>query len=434
MWENKNDALTEKQVKIRLYRDGISTGQEFLLNEENGWEYTVDKVPLFLDKKPVEYKIEEVEIGKTHYSPEFGDGFLYYEVIYPEIQYKDSTGQLLSPKNENEFQNISKIELEVQNLHFNLAERSFLKTDDLPRNRLAGAEFMFYEVSYKEGTSEYVDDTGYTVEYDEDSKNGEVVLKKDGKKCQPVNDRGYKTDEKGMLQLPKEMKKGRYWMVESTTPNKGETGKTQYQDNMALYMVDVEDEILFLYEKNPQTNIWKPLADRHVVNHPHKGGVTVKISKEVTGPFGEHDKPFAMEILYWEDGMTMSKTVTASLKDGDAITLQHVEIGSELEIREAVDTLKYDISISQKNQDGSYLVETPALENKDQNIAVMTCEITGMPGDVVELKVTNKNTEDATPDTGIHLDKNLYVWMLILISITAVLFFWRRKKNRIERE
>ena len=69
----------------------------------------------------------------------------------------------------------------------------------------------------------------------------------------------------------------------------------------------------------------------------------------------------------------MSKTVTASLKDGDAITLQHVEIGSELEIREAVDTLKYDISISQKNQDGSYLVETPALENKDQNIAVMTC-------------------------------------------------------------
>ena len=77
-----------------------------------------------------------------------------------------------------------------------------------------------------------------------------------------------------------------------------------------------------------------------MVNHPHKGGVTVKISKEVTGPFGEHDKPFAMEILYWEDGMTMSKTVTASLKDGDAITLQHVEIGSELEIREAVDTLK----------------------------------------------------------------------------------------------
>ena len=87
MGEQKR-CIDGKQVKIRLYRDGISTGQEFLLNEENGWEYTVDKVPLFLDKKPVEYKIEEVEIGKTHYSPEFGDGFLYYEVIYPEISTK----------------------------------------------------------------------------------------------------------------------------------------------------------------------------------------------------------------------------------------------------------------------------------------------------------------------------------------------------------
>ena len=84
-WENPNDALTEKQVKIRLYQNGISTGQEFLLNEENGWEHTVDNVPLFQDRIPVEYKVEEIEIGKTHYSSEYGDGFLYYEVIYPEI-------------------------------------------------------------------------------------------------------------------------------------------------------------------------------------------------------------------------------------------------------------------------------------------------------------------------------------------------------------
>ena len=163
-WGNPNDAITEKQVKIRLYRDGISTGQEFVLDEKNNWEYTVDNVPLFLDKKPVEYKIEEVTIGKTHYSPEFGDGFLYYEVIYSDIQYKDAAGQLLSPKNEQEFKEISKIELGVENLHFNLAEKSFLKTDDRSINRLEGAEFMLYEVPYKEGTLEYVDDTGYTVE------------------------------------------------------------------------------------------------------------------------------------------------------------------------------------------------------------------------------------------------------------------------------
>ena len=51
-WGNPNDAITEKQVKIRLYRDGIFTGQEFVLDEKNNWEYTVDNVPLFLDKKP----------------------------------------------------------------------------------------------------------------------------------------------------------------------------------------------------------------------------------------------------------------------------------------------------------------------------------------------------------------------------------------------
>lgn len=96
--------------------------------------------------------MEEIEIGKTHYSLEYGDGFLYYEVIYPEIQYFDSNGQQIFPKDENEFKDVSKMELEVQNLHFNLAERSFLKTDDLPRNRLAGAGFLFYKVPYDDVT------------------------------------------------------------------------------------------------------------------------------------------------------------------------------------------------------------------------------------------------------------------------------------------
>lgn len=42
---------------------------------KNGWEHTVDNVPLFQDRNPVEYKVEEIEIGKTHYSSEYGDGF-----------------------------------------------------------------------------------------------------------------------------------------------------------------------------------------------------------------------------------------------------------------------------------------------------------------------------------------------------------------------
>ena len=432
-WGNPNDALMEKQVKIRLYQNGISTGQEFLLNEENGWEHTVDNVPLFQDRNPVEYKVEEIEIGKTHYSSEYGDGFLYYEVIYPEIQYFDSNGQQLFPKDGNEFKDVSKMELEVQNLHFNLAERSFLKTDDLPRNRLAGAGFLFYKVPYDDVTKEYADDTGYTVDYDNTQSKDEIVLKKDGQKCNPDFDLQL-TDENGMLQLSEEIPDGRYWMVESVTPNKKDKAdktKTQYQDNFNLYMVDVESDILFLYEKSPMTNTWRAVSDRHIVNHPQKGGVTVEITKEVTGPLGNRKKPFDMEILYWEDGQKLrSKTIRTSLKHGDKVTLKNVDISSDIIITETVDTSKYAVSISKKEENDKY--SNPVQATSNGNTAVMKQQIEAARGDVIELKITNKNTE-SIPATGIHLAKNQQVCILLVISIAVGLIFWRKNKNKAMR-
>lgn len=432
-WGNPNDALMEKQVKIRLYQNGISTGQEFLLNEENGWEHTVDNVPLFQDRNPVEYKVEEIEIGKTHYSSEYGDGFLYYEVIYPEIQYFDSNGQQLFPKDGNEFKDVSKMELEVQNLHFNLAERSFLKTDDLPRNRLAGAGFLFYKVPYDDVTKEYADDTGYTVDYDNTQSKDEIVLKKDGQKCNPDFDLQL-TDENGMLQLSEAIPDGRYWMVESVTPNKKDKAdktKTQYQDNFNLYMVDVESDILFLYEKSPMTNTWRAVSDRHIVNHPQKGGVTVEITKEVTGPLGNRKKPFDMEILYWEDGQKLcSKTIRTSLKHGDKVTLKNVDISSDIIITETVDTSKYAVSISKKEENDKY--SNPVQATSNGNTAVMKQQIEAARGDVIELKITNKNTE-SIPVTGIHLGKNQQACILLVISIAVGLIFWRKNKNKAMR-
>ena len=428
-WENPNDALTEKQVKIRLYQNGISTGQEFLLNEENGWEHTVDNVPLFQDRNPVEYKVEEIEIGKTHYSSEYRDGFLYYEVIYPEIQYFNSNGKQLFPKDGNEFKDVSKMELEVQNLHFNLAERSFLKTDDLPRNRLAGAGFLFYKVPYDDVTKEYADDTGYTVDYDNTQSKDDIVLKKDGKTCTTY--RSLETDENGMLQLPEDFENGRYWMVESVTPNKKDKAdktKTQYQDNFNLYMVDVESDILFLYEKSPMTNTWRAVSDRHIVNHPQKGGVTVEITKEVTGPLGNRKKPFDMEILYWEDGQKLrSKTIRTSLKHGDKVTLKNVDISSDIIITETVDTSKYAVSISKKEENDKY--SNPVQATSNGNTAVMKQRIEAARGDVIELKITNENTQ-LIPETGVRLRTSRHVWLLFAISIIMILFFRRRRKIR----
>ena len=122
-----------------------------------------------------------------------------------------------------------------------------------------------------------------------------------------------------------------------------------------MYMMDVESEILFLYEKDLITNTWKALSDRHIVNHPVKGGLTVEITKEVTGPLGNRRKPFDIDIIYWEDGQKLqNKTIRTSVKHGSKITLQNVDISSEIIITETVDTSKYNVWISKKEQNDNY--------------------------------------------------------------------------------
>lgn len=50
-------------------------------------------------------------------------------------------------------------------------------------------------------------------------------------------------------------------------------------------------------------------------------------------------------------------------------------------------------------------------------------------GDVIELKITNKNTE-SIPVTGIHLSKNQQACILLVISIAVGLIFGERTKTR----
>ena len=234
-----------------------------------------------------------------------------------------------------------------------------------------------------------------------------------------------------MLQLPEDFENGRYWMVESVTPNKKDKAdktKTQYQDNFNLYMVDVESDILFLYEKSPMTNTWRAVSDRHIVNHPQKGGVTVEITKEVTGPLGNRKKPFDMEILYWEDGQKLrSKTIRTSLKHGDKVTLQNVDRSSDIIITETVDTSKYAVSISKKEENDKY--SNPVQATPNGNTAVMKQRIEAARGDVIELKITNENTQ-LIPETGVRLRTSRHVWLLFAISIIMILFFRRRRKIR----
>lgn len=164
------------------------------------------------------------------------------------------------------------------------------------------------------------------------------------------------------------------------------------------------------------------------MNHPVKGGLTVEITKEVTGPLGNRKKPFDMEILYWEDGQKLrSKTLRTSLKHGDKVTLQNVDISSDIIITETVDTSKYNVWISQKGKDNEY--SQPKQARQNGNTAILRQTIKGMHGDVIELKITNENTQ-LIPETGVRLGTSRHVWLLFAISIVMVLFFRRRRKIR----
>ena len=133
-----------------------------------------------------------------------------------------------------------------------------------------------------------------------------------------------------------------------------------------------------------------------------------------------------MEILYWEDGQKLrSKTIRTSLKHGDKVTLKNVDISSDIIITETVDTSKYAVSISKKEENDKY--SNPVQATSNGNTAVMKQRIEAARGDVIELKITNENTQ-LIPETGVRLRTSRHVWLLLAISIVMVLFFWRRRK------
>ena len=76
--------------------------------------------------------------------------------------------------------------------------------------------------------------------------------------------------------------------------------------------------------------------------------------------------------------------------------------------------------------------QRPVQATSNGNTAVMKQQIEAARGDVIELKITNKNTE-SIPATGIHLAKNQQVCILLVISIAVGLIFWRKNKNKAMR-
>ena len=71
----------------------------------------------------------------------------------------------------------------------------------------------------------------------------------------------------------------------------------------------------------------------------------------------------------------------------------------------------------------------PVQATSNGNTAVMKQRIEAARGDVIELKITNENTQ-LIPETGVRLETSRHVWLLFAISIIMILFFRRRRKIR----
>ena len=108
-------------------------------------------------------------------------------------------------------------------------------------------------------------------------------------------------------------------------------------------------------------------------------------------------------------------------------TLKNVDISSDIIITETVDTSKYAVSISKKEENDKY--SNPVQATSNGNTAVMKQRIEAARGDVIELKITNENTQ-LIPETGVRLETSRHVWLLFAISIIMILFFRRRRKIR----
>ena len=137
------------------------------------------------------------------------------------------------------------------------------------------------------------------------------------------------------------------------------------------------------------------------------------------------------ELKEFSDKLNFILLKKYSLKHGDKVTLKNVDISSDITITETVDTSKYTVWISKKEEkDESY--SAPVEATMTGNTAVMKQRIEAARGDVIKLKITNKNTE-SIPETGIHLTKNQQVCILLVISIAVGLIFWRKNKNKAMR-
>lgn len=142
---------TPKVVKVRLMYDGKLISEiyapEATLNADNGWTYTWENQPLYLQGEPVKYTVRETWIGDSAWSADVkGDGFEDYVVTVGSIVYSfadgatASTGSRTNADGTTEF--ASSASITVTNETYK-GQVQFVKVDE-DGDALSGAAFTLY--------------------------------------------------------------------------------------------------------------------------------------------------------------------------------------------------------------------------------------------------------------------------------------------------
>lgn len=143
---------------------------------------------------------------------------------------------------------------------------------------------------------------------------------------------------------------------------------------------------------------------------------TVTVTKKIEGNFGDKSKTFTFKYST-DNGATWKDA--GEIGNGGSLTIENVQIGSTLKIKETNATgYTMTAGSSAKTEDETHL-------GFDQTSYIIT--VNGVVADEV---ITVTNTNEVDVDTGISLDSLPYILILAVVVLGAAAVVIRKRKNR----
>ena len=364
--------------------------------ETEAWKTTFQNVPLYADGGLAQYTLQEQSIGEFQYTPEYADGYRYYDVTYSGMTYYDAQGDVTT-----DYSDVDTVGLCVTNRRSSGALT--IKKVDQDGAGLAGAEFNLYRIpDASEETA-----PSYSVAQDSDGHN---ILKDGGNTVVAVS-RTATSDSNGEVSFGS-MAAGQYYLIEHAAPT-GYTGS----DDLYKLVFDGADTSMHRWNADggPEgTGAWEAVENNRVVNEAQT--VSVTITKTVTGNMGDRTKKFQFQVVSSQaigkgtDYTLPGDGTTAAFKlsDRESVTLKGVPKGATLTINE-LNATGYTTTMK---------VGETVLENGQYTI------------DKNGVNIVVNNHKDGHPDTGVTLDSIPYILILVLALGCGAFFFLRRRRDR----